>query len=110
MNMGNSNSYITLNPLGDLDANSSVELDEQLSRLISDGHRRIHVDFSGINYVASAGMGVFVAHLDEIQVSGGQIVLSQMKENVFDAFQLLGLDQLIPIVGNEQEAEKLFNE
>ncbi len=99
--------YITLQPIGELDANSSVILDEVIQKLIENNQVNIHVNFRDVEYISSAGMGVFISYIDEIKSKGGKIVLSTMSENVKDVFELLGLNQIIPIV-DQAEVEKIF--
>lgn len=101
--------FITIAPIGELDANSSIKLDEKIRALIDQKQIMIHVDFSDLNYISSAGLGVFISYLDEIQSSGGKLVLSHMAANVKDVFELLGLSKLIPIVENKAAAVNLFN-
>lgn len=100
--------FITLQPKGELDANSSVQLDSVIRKLVDAGKVNIHVDFGGISYISSAGMGVFISYLEEIQALNGKIVLSHMSESVYDVFDLLGLNQLISIVSDLQAAKKEF--
>ncbi|MEL6672121.1 MAG: STAS domain-containing protein [Bacteroidota bacterium] len=92
--------FVTLSPQGDLDAHSSVALDEKISELLSQKQHFIHIDCSGIPYMSSAGLGVFISYLDEIGASGGKLVLSGLQENVLEVFGLLGLNQLVTIVGD----------
>ena len=104
------NGYITLEPSGEIDAHSSIFLDEKLDELISEGKVRIHINLGEINYISSAGMGVFISKLDEIAKLSGKLVLSSPQENVRDGFDLLGLNQLITIVENESEVGNHFQE
>ncbi len=102
--------YTTLIPVGDLDASSSVYLDEVIRNLIDAGDLNLHIDFGEIRYTSSAGMGVFISYIEEIQQKGGRMVLSNMSESVKDSFELLGLHQLIKIVEDKAEVEKLYTE
>ena len=104
------NGYITLVPSGEIDAHSSIFLDEKLDELISDGQVHIHINLGEISYVSSAGMGVFISKLDEIANLSGKLVISSPQENVRDGFDLLGLNQLITIVENEAEVVNHFQE
>jgi len=101
--------FITLQPSGELDANSSVHLDEVIQDLVTRDMVNIHVDFSDVSYISSAGMGVFISYIDEVKNKGGKLVLSQLSDNVREVFDLLGLSQLITIVQKDAEVEKLFN-
>ena len=86
--------FVTLAPEGDLDANSSIYLDEVITRLIDDNQVNIHIDAGGIQYISSAGLGVFVSHLEDLTEKNGRFVLTRAKASVLDVFRLLGLDQL----------------
>lgn len=90
--------YVTLAPEGDLDANSSVHLEEKLRDLINRNQVNIHIDGSRIPYMSSAGMGVFVSHIDELSSKGGRFVLSNLADNVAYGFTLLGLNQLEDLI------------
>ncbi|MDP5171448.1 MAG: STAS domain-containing protein [Bacteroidia bacterium] len=100
--------YVTLTPVGDLDANSSVVLDEKIQEMLEAGDVHIHIDGSELPYISSAGLGVFVSHLDGIQNVGGSLVISGLNESVQDVFSLLGLDQLLTIVNHSEEAAQMF--
>lgn len=101
--------YVSLTPVGDLDANSSVELDEKILEMLKDGDNRIHIDGSEIDYISSAGLGVFVSHLEEIKQTGGNMILSNLRDSVKDVFVLLGLDQLLTIVADQEAANNILS-
>lgn len=102
--------FVTLAPSGDLDANSSIYLDEVITRLIDSDQVNIHIDASGIDYISSAGLGVFVSHLEDLTLKNGRFVLTRAKANVLDVFKLLGLDQLenLTIVETERAVLPYF--
>ena len=98
--------YITLMPKGDLDANSSVYLDEKLRSLIDRHQVFIHIDCRKVPYISSPGLGVFISYLDELGSQGGRFVLSHLADNVADVFTLLGLEQLENLVQLREETER----
>lgn len=97
--------FVTLVPVGDLDANSSVHLDGKLRQLIDAERVSIHIDCSQIPYISSPGLGVFISYLDELNNMGGKFVLSSVAANVADVFTLLGLDQLDNLILLREESE-----
>lgn len=99
--------FTTLVPVGDIDANSSVDLDQKVEELIEQGESNIHISCSEVPYISSAGLGVFISKLDEIP---GELVLSGMRENVHEAFSLLGLHQMVKIFEDNADVEKFFTE
>ncbi|MEZ4825889.1 MAG: STAS domain-containing protein [Bacteroidia bacterium] len=100
--------FITLSPVGELDANSSIHLDEKISSMIQNGKINIHVDCRDVSYMSSAGLGVFISHLDELSAKSGKLVLSDLNPGVFDVFDLLGLNQLVTIADKGDDIGKYF--
>ncbi|MEZ4687692.1 MAG: STAS domain-containing protein [Bacteroidia bacterium] len=100
--------YITLLPVGDLDAQSSIDMDSCMRRHIDGGNVKLHIDGSRLAYISSAGLGVFISHLDEVESAGGQLVFSSLSEEVKDVFDLLGLSRLVTIVNKSEAAAPLF--
>ena len=103
----NLHGYHTLQPVGELDANSSLMMDEKICALNEQKITRIHVDCSELTYISSAGLGVFISYLDELQAQGGMFVFSGMRPNVQDVFELLGLDRMVTILKSAEELKGL---
>ena len=100
--------FVSLIPVGDLDANSSIAMDEKIQAQIDQQKFNIHIDCSGLEYISSAGLGVFISHMDELNEAGGKFVFSGMSDNVRKVFQLLGLEQLMTIVDTPSQAAEGF--
>lgn len=100
--------FITLIPDGDLDANSSMQMDEKIQEGIDRDIYKFHIDCAGLRYISSAGLGVFISFMEVLTANGGRFVFSGMAENVYKVFQLLGLEQLMTIVKTKEEAENLL--
>ena len=102
--------YVTLSPIGDLDANSSVHFDQKISKLFAEGRYDIHIDGSNLPYISSAGLGVFVSHLEDLTANEGKFVISGLSDTVAEVFRILGLDQLnnLVIVQHVEEVPSLF--
>jgi anti-sigma B factor antagonist len=99
---------ITLAPEGDLDANSSMQMDDHIQAGIDKGIYKFHIDCRDLHYISSAGLGVFISFMEVLNAHGGKFVFSGMSENVYKVFQLLGLEQLMVIVKDKEEAAKAF--
>ena len=56
-----------LNVIGDVDASSSIELDSAISSSLEEGYRKIMVDCKSLNYISSAGLGVFMSYIEEFE-------------------------------------------
>ena len=82
---------------GFLDAHTFEQLDETITELFDDDQYKIIADLSGLEYISSAGAGVFIGGLATAQENGGNIVICRPTENVHEVFDLLGLTQIFTI-------------
>lgn len=98
------NEYSILKLSGEVDASNSVDLDAAIQEMLSEGVSRILVDGSNLEYISSAGLGVFMSYLEEFQEKGIQLVIFGLLEKVQQVFVILGLNKLITIRSNREEA------
>ncbi|MBO3272693.1 MULTISPECIES: STAS domain-containing protein [Hymenobacter] len=95
---------LTLNLDGELDASSSVILDTELSKSEVLDYQKILIDCQRLNYISSAGLGVFISHLQRLQDANVKLIFYNMQEKVHNVFEILGLDSLMTIVPTQAEA------
>jgi anti-sigma B factor antagonist len=93
---------------GFLDAHTAPELEKTFSELIGKGKYNIVVNFNALNYISSAGLGVFMAYIDEVRSNHGDIKLTNMQQKVYSVFDLLGFPFLYEIYKDQEEALKKF--
>ena len=96
--------------IGEIDASSSIELDLAIAKSVGEGFKRILVDCNALEYISSAGLGVFMSYIEEFKEKKIQMVLFGLKEKVVNTFEILGLAELLHIRENKNEALKLANE
>ncbi len=94
---------------GELDAHTAPELEQEITKLIDAGKYNIVVNFTSLEYISSAGLGVFMAYIEELRELGGDIKLTNMNEGVYNVFDLLGFPTLYDILDEEAEAISRFN-
>jgi anti-sigma B factor antagonist len=95
---------------GYLDAHTAPNLESTFSNLIEKGKYKIVVNFKDLAYISSAGLGVFMAFIEKVRDSAGDIKLSSMSDKVFNIFDLLGFPLLYEIFTAEDEALSKFKE
>jgi len=95
---------------GYLDAHTAPELENCIEDCMKNSNYKLVVNFSGLDYISSAGLGVFMSHIEELRQNGGDIKMSEMKPKVFSVFDLLGFPMLFDIMTNQDEIIKLFND
>lgn len=95
---------------GELDASSSVLLDEELSDPEIMEYSKILVDCQNLHYISSAGLGVFISHLQRFEDAHIKLIFYNMQDKVRNVFEILGLDLLMTIVSDYEEARSIANE
>ena len=94
---------------GYLDAHTAPALEEAFETLLKNQRFNIVVNCKDLSYISSAGLGVFMAYIEDVRKNKGDIKLSNMSPKVYNVFDLLGFPLLYEITKEEQEAVKKFN-
>lgn len=95
---------------GEVDASSSIHLDNAVRSAMDEGHKKIMIDCGGLNYISSAGLGVFMSYLEDFKTQEISFVVFGLQEKVLHVFQLIGLENLLKIVSTKDEAEAYLND
>ncbi|HSI89931.1 MAG TPA: STAS domain-containing protein [Adhaeribacter sp.] len=93
---------------GELDASNAIEVDVALERVLKNKPTQIWVDGSEINYISSAGIGVFSSHLQTISRENINLVFYGLNSKIRNVFTILGLESILQIVNDQQAAEALM--
>jgi anti-sigma B factor antagonist len=94
---------------GYLDAHTAPELENVFNKLLDTKQFKVVVNFDDLKYISSAGLGVFMAYVETMRENMGDIKFSNMKENVYNIFDLLGFPILYEFYKDENEAIKKFD-
>ncbi len=90
---------------GPLDGHTYDKLGSKIDRLLHHGTAKIIIDLGGVDYISSAGVGVFVAARSKARTEKGCIVLLNLSEQVKKVFDVLQIRELLNIATDLQEAE-----
>jgi len=93
---------------GELDAHTASELEAAIQKCLDENSTQIIVHGQQLDYISSAGLGVFMAFIEEVRERGGDIKIASLQPRVFNVFDLLGFPHLFDIVDSENEAVSLF--
>ena len=88
--------------IGDVDASSSIILDNALEEALEATEGNIFIDCFELDYIASAGIGVFTSRLHS-QSGGRQIMLYGVNDKIMNTFKVLGLHKLLPLYATKEE-------
>lgn len=95
---------------GSLDAHTAPKLEEAIGEATSQGIYRIIVNFKDLDYISSAGLGVFMAFVEEIRENSGDIKLTEMESKVQSVFELLGFPLIFDILPSDASAIQMFKD
>ncbi|PKL82795.1 MAG: anti-sigma factor antagonist [Ignavibacteriae bacterium HGW-Ignavibacteriae-3] len=94
---------------GYLDAHTAPELENVFNKLLDNRQFKVIVNFDELKYISSAGLGVFMAYVETMRENKGDIKFSNMKDNVYNIFDLLGFPILYEFFKEEKEALQKFD-
>ena len=66
--------------IGEIDASSSIELDLAIAKSVGEGFTKVMVDCSALEYISSAGLGVFMSYIEEFKDKNLHMVIFGMNE------------------------------
>jgi anti-sigma B factor antagonist len=95
---------------GYLDAHTAPRLEEAFENLLKANRTKIVVNCRDLSYISSAGLGVFMAFIEDVRKNSGDIKLSNMSSKVYNVFDLLGFPLLYEIFKDETEAVSRFHD
>ena len=89
---------------GYLDAHTVNQLEEKLYTMINSGIKKILIDFNDLVYISSAGIGLLIGATQKIRMNGGDLVIFNPTQKVYNILDTLGFTKIFNIAYTEQEA------
>jgi anti-sigma B factor antagonist len=93
---------------GYVDTTTSHELEKKLNGILERRRFAIVVDLSGVDYVSSAGWGIFIGEIREIREQQGDLKLAGMSPDVYEVFELLEFQNILEAFPDAQTAVERF--
>jgi anti-anti-sigma factor len=84
-------------PTGRIDTTTSPALEQHLGKLVDGGTRQVLIDFSGVEYISSAGLRVLLVLAKRLRSDRGLLVLCGLNAAVRQVFDLAGFLPLFTI-------------
>jgi anti-sigma B factor antagonist len=80
---------------GYVDTTTSPDLERRLQALLREKRYHVVVDLSKVEYISSAGWGIFISEIREIREHGGDLKLAGMIPDVREVFDLLEFENIL---------------
>lgn len=105
LSMEKLNSQVTVvNAKGEVDLNTSHQLNETLIELINRGNRHLVLNLGGIKFLDSSGVAVVIATFRRIRLAAGSLSLISNNLNFKKLFSITNLTEQVKIFDSKEEA------
>ncbi len=108
INVSDQNQVKLVEVTGRIDSSNASELGEVLNAVLDDGALQVVIDFSGVDFMSSAGVRELVSALKRIRRSQGDIRLAEPSERVYEVLEMVGLNKIFQIYPGQAEAVGSF--
>jgi anti-sigma B factor antagonist len=95
---------------GLVDSGTAQFLEDKFNELTNSDNVKIVVDLQNVDYISSAGWGIFVGEIKGIRQRDGDIKLAGMRSDVREVFDLLEFNTLLTPYASNEEAFSAFTE
>ena len=91
-----------------LNADEMVSMKNKVNRLMKGNQKHVVLDLSQTASIDLAGLGILIERLRAIRSEKGDIKFCNVRPEVYETLQLVGLNGLIEYYGSREEAVASF--
>ena len=99
---------LILKPEGKLDSDLSPKVEEALFGALDRGEKQVLFDMSGISYISSRGLRVFLVGARRAKKGKARIAVCGLQEFVHEVFEISGFFQLLDVYASRSEGVESF--
>jgi anti-sigma B factor antagonist len=89
---------------GDINTATAPEFAEKFISILGKNKFKLVIDLKGVNYICSAGWGIFIGEIKRIRGRKGDLILAGMNPLVMEVFNLLEFNTLFKSFPNVETA------
>lgn len=89
---------------GELDFHAAPVLEQVVAGRLDAGARHLVVDLAAVTFVDSTAIGVLMSALGRVREAGGSLAVVNDRENVRTIFEMMGLDEAMPLHRSVEDA------
>lgn len=95
---------VILKVIGRMDTLTAPEFENACVKWIDQGEKLLVADFSGLDYISSAGLRTIMVVGKRLRGTGGKIGFCQLSTMVERVFSMSGFSAILPVYGSLEEA------
>ncbi len=84
-------------PQGRLDGNGALALEKFLGSNPGNASKHVLFDFSGLDYISSAGLRVILLTAKKLQAGAGKVALCALNQDIQKVFEMSGFNTIVDI-------------
>jgi len=97
-------------PEGRLDSNTSSGFEKDVREILAGGARRLMMDFSGLDYMSSAGLRIVLLAAKRMKAIGGKLVICGLNDTITEVFEISGFLASLNVVPDRPAALRALSE
>ncbi|WP_028605275.1 STAS domain-containing protein [Ottowia thiooxydans] len=94
---------------GQLNSGNAASAENDILGLITQGDRKLVLDFTNLDYISSAGLRVVLVTAKRLKPEGGHMVLFGMQPQVREIFDISGFLNILNVVETREQAIARFD-
>lgn len=91
--------------IGSVDSSTVQAIETQIQGLVSQGSRRLVIDCSEVEFVSSAGIGIFLGTAAQLRGAGGDLLFMKLPPHVEELFDIINLKSFFTVIGSLDELQ-----
>ena len=91
---------------GFIDTTTAPEFEKRFLSVLNEKKYKLVVDLKDVNYISSAGWGIFISEIKRIRNQKGDLILVGMNPEVSEVFELLEFNTILKAFPNVDAAIK----
>jgi anti-sigma B factor antagonist len=103
------NKFSVLNISGRIDINNYSVFEEEVNRLFNEGETNIIINCSGLNYISSSGLRVFLVAQKRSIALNGNLYLCNMQPVIKEIFTISGFTSIFKIFDTPEQVLDTIN-
>lgn len=96
--------YVLMTVEGRIDTTNYSEFEAEMNKVLGEGAEKVLLDCSGLNYISSSGLRVFLLTQKKMMASGGKFKLFGMQPAIKEIFDISGFSSIFSISENKELA------
>jgi len=102
-----SKEYTIVSVEGRIDSTNAGEFEKPMMKVIDGGCAKLILDCSGLNYISSSGLRIFLIVLKKMIAVNGQFSLCNLQPGIKEIFDISGFSSIFSVFPDKEAALKM---